>query len=403
MAGDVERLLGWFAAGDLVRPDPALPGTVDLARALARIGGASGVPAGGPSEARVRTALGEPDHLLFVLIDGLGLELVETLPASSFLRRHVALELRTVFPSATASAITSLATGEWPARHGVPGWWTHLPERGLTLTALPFIERWSGRPAGELGLGVEVYPCPTLLGRYRRDAHVFQPAPIVDSTYSRWFRGTTPSSGYQDLRQAVDLVLERLGRASAPSYTYLYFSSVDELSHAHGPGSEQVRSLVLALDAQLERLASGLPAGARLALSADHGLVDVPAGEKDVLGPRHPLSELLQAPPAGEPRFPQLHVKPGELERFSALFRAELGQSWALLVPDEVEALGLLGPGRLAPETRARLGQCVAVSRGRRVLLYRPGESPTGTELLQGYHGGLLPAEVRIPLVVYGA
>lgn len=400
MGSDVERLLGWFAAGPLVRPDPTLPSTVDLARALARVGGVDDAPPGGPGEAAVRAALGQPDHLLFVLIDGLGLEQLEALPEGAFLRRHLALELRTVFPSATASAITSLATGEWPARHGVPGWWTHLPEHGLTLTALPFLERWSGRHASELGLGQEVWPCQTLLGRYRRDAHVLQPAPIVDSIYSRYFRGTTASSGYQDLPDAVAQTLTRLQRAPAPAFTYLYYSSVDELSHAHGPRSPQVRALVAELDRTLERLAAAMPEGARLALSADHGLVEVGPHEKDVLGAQDELCQLLLVPPAGEPRFPQLHVQPGQLERFRRLFRERFGERWALLAPDEVESLGLLGPDPLGPETRARLGACVAVPEGRRVLLYRPGAEPTGTERLIGYHGGLLPDEVRIPLVV---
>ena len=396
---DVARLERWFGAG-LIRPDPTRPSTVDLSRVLASIGGVADAPAPGPGGAAIRAAIGPSEHLVFVLIDGLGYELVESLPPESFLRRHLALELRSVFPSATASAITSLATGEWPARHGVPGWWTHLPERDLTLTALPFVERWSGRPASELGIGADVWPCATLLGRYTRDARTFQPLPIVDSAYSRYFRGTSAWSGYQDLTQAVDLVLLRLSGAAAASYTYLYFSSLDELQHAHGPGSKEARALLLQLDGELERLALGLPRGARIALSADHGLVEVGAEEKDVLGPRDELVELLLVPPAGEPRFPQFHVKPGQTARFRELFARRFGEGWALLTPDEVERLELLGPGPLGPETRARLGDFVAISHARRVILYRPGERPTGTELLRGYHGGLLPAEVRIPLVV---
>ena len=34
------------------------------------------------------------------------------------------------------------------------------------------------------------------------------------------------------------------------------------------------------------------------------------------------------------------------------------------------------------------------------VLLYRPGDEPVSTEKLLGYHGGLTPDEVRIPLVL---
>ncbi len=75
----------------------------------------------------LRDLIGEPRHLVLLLVDGLGLRMLEQRPADSVLRRLLAMELRTVFPSTTASAITSLATGEWPAQHAVVGWWTHLP------------------------------------------------------------------------------------------------------------------------------------------------------------------------------------------------------------------------------------------------------------------------------------
>ena len=57
----------------------------------------------------------------------------------------------------------------------------------------------------------------------------------------------------------------------------------------------------------------------------------------------------------------------------------------------------LLGPGPLAPHTRERLGDYMALSADREIVLYSP-ESEVAA--LKGFHGGLEPAEVRIPLIV---
>src|SRR5688500_3321567 len=97
----VDRLPGWFADGSLLRPDPAEPNTVDLAQTLAVLSGVA-LPRT-PNVEMLAGRIGVADHLVFVLVDGLGVEILRRLPESSFLRRHLALELRSVFPSATAS------------------------------------------------------------------------------------------------------------------------------------------------------------------------------------------------------------------------------------------------------------------------------------------------------------
>ncbi|MBX3470122.1 MAG: alkaline phosphatase family protein [Planctomycetes bacterium] len=394
-----DRLLRWFADGQLLRPDPARPNAVDLALALATLSGAPTPRTDGA--AAIVERVGDADHVVFVLVDGLGVDTIEAgLPPASFLRRHLALTLRAVFPSATASALTSLATGLWPNRHGVPGWWTYLPDEDLSVTALPFIERWSGDPLeGRLAPGT-LFPAATLLPCYRREAASFLPAPIADSAYSRYVRGPTVTIPYDGLAGAIDAVLARVRGASAATYSYLYLSTVDALSHMHGPRAPEVSAYLAVLDQELGRLADGLRGRGRLALSADHGLIEVPAAHKHLLRAGDPLVDLLRAPPSGEPRAPLLHARPGQGDRVRAEFEARFGEAFALLTVDEAAELELFGPGPFTPTARARVGDFVAMTGGPDVLLYRPGDAPTGTEKLVGYHGGLLPAEVQIPLVV---
>lgn len=394
------RLLGWFSSGALLRPDRDVPSTVDLARAIATTVGVPGL-----HDARVQQitrAVGPAEHLILVLVDGLGLELVESLPAGAFLRRHRALELRAVYPSATAAALTSLASGEWPAQHALPGWWTYLPERDLSLTTLPCIERFGGAPFESLGIEpAEVFPANALLARYPRDTLSIQPASIADSTYSRWVRGgVTEALGYATFDDGVDAAIDRVRRARRPTYTYLYTPIVDALAHAHGPDATLVREAVREIDRAIARLARGLGGRARILVSADHGLVTVAEARKHVFGPTDEVGRALRCAPTGEPRAPLFHVRPGARDAARAALEARLGGRFALLDTDEALQLGLFGPSPPTPVARARLGDLVGVAREEDVVLWRDERGPSGTERLRGYHGGMLPAEMRIPLVV---
>ena len=135
---DVPRLLAAFEEGLLVRPDAEVANTVDLARAVGTLCGVEGLEPG-TNGRRIAEIIGEHAHVVFVMVDGLGMNLVEREAPDEFFRSHTVMELRSVFPSSTAPALTSLATGLWPAEHAVPGWYTYLPAYGLTATILPFV------------------------------------------------------------------------------------------------------------------------------------------------------------------------------------------------------------------------------------------------------------------------
>ena len=405
MSAARERLEGWFDAGALLRPDAARPNAVDLTRAVAACAGTdlAAVGLASPGAAALAERIGDAAHLVFVLVDGLGLDALERLAPAGFLRRHLAGELRSVFPSATASAITSLAKGRWPGRHAVPGWWTYLPEHALTAVALPFVDRDSGECLEARGLSTDVYPEPSLFARYGRDLLLLQPAPIHGSAYSRYLAGGAPCAGFDDLAHGIDAVLARVEAAVGPTFTYLYEASVDKAAHDHGPGSPEALAAAAAVEVALERLAAGLRrSDARLVVSADHGLVDVPDERRHLLRDDDELTALLAMRPVGEPRAPQLHALEGRRDRLGAAFAERFGERYALLTTDEADALRLFGPEPLSARARERIGDFVAVAGGADVLLTRrPGaDEPEGGERMRGFHGGLLPCEVRVPLVL---
>jgi hypothetical protein len=391
---DVARLLAWFESGALVRPDPGLPNTVDLARAMASLCGAPGV-ALSASARSVADAIHSADHIVFVMADGLGMNLVERLPAGSFLRAHVAMELRAVFPSSTAPAITSLATGCWPAEHAVPAWFTYLPDRDVIATILPYIERFSKRPLADLGIDVRrALPLPSWLPEFKHQPLCYMPAFITNSVYSNYFSGGRPQVPYEHLSSAVDAIATRIEQAGSPTYAYLYVPFIDTAEHVHGPLAKQVRRVLSAVERDVARLTARLSGRARIIVTADHGLTHVEEHAAHEIHDGDPLLDFLRLPPSGEPRVPSFYAHDGSTGAFAEAFRRRFGGTHALLTIDEVDELRLLGPEPLAPETRRRLGDFMAISATADAIVYKPDDA------MLGYHGGLLPDEMRIPLIL---
>lgn len=398
--GDIDRLLSAFASGALLRPSPEVPNIVDLARAVALLAD-TGRPTPSPGARKLAKLIGPADHLIFILADGLGMNLLRQLPATAFLSRHLAAELQTVFPSSTATALTTIATAEWPGQHAVTGWWTHVHEVGVAVALLPFTIRSDGRSADEVGVTSEqALPLSSVIGDMQRDVLALFPKQIGQSVYSSYFTGGRPSRGYRSLREAVDAIQERVFTAQAPTYTYLYLPHVDEAAHRFGAERPEVRRAIVEVDLAVERLKTGIGDRGRIVVCADHGFLDAPVNRKHQIWASDSLARLLRFPPSGDARVLYLHVHDGAEGPIRDYFQRRHGERFAIITIHQAEALHLFGPGPIAPRTRARLGDLLALSLGPDVIEYRHvGTSPRIVSQVS-HHSGLTPSEMLVPLII---
>ena len=397
---DVERLLRKFEEQALLRPSAAHPNIVDLARALALIAGADHLEET-PGAAALAARIGRTDHLVFILADGLGMNLIERLPASCFLVAQLAGELRTVFPSTSSVALTSLATGTWPNQHGVTGQWTHLPEAEAAAALLQFATRAGGRPLSALGVTVgQAFPVPSVLGALRHDTAAFFPDLLVNSVASVYFSGERPRTGYRTLAEAFDAIVERIADADGPTYSYVYVPQIDLEAHYCGVSHPLVTSAAIEFSREVERLAHALHGRGRIVVTADHGLLDTPMTARHYLRPSAGLFEALRFPPSGDSRVLYLHVRPGGEDRVRAWFQHHYGGRFLVLTREEAERLELFGPGPLGQQTRQRLGDLIVLSTGVETLEYLPDGRVDRLTAVVSHHSGLTPEEMRVPLIL---
>jgi hypothetical protein len=75
---------------------------------------------------------------VLVIVDGLGDNYVRAQDPLGALARHRRGAIRSVFPSTTASAITTSFTGATPYEHGLTGWFTYFGAAGCVAARCRF-------------------------------------------------------------------------------------------------------------------------------------------------------------------------------------------------------------------------------------------------------------------------
>jgi len=390
---DLEQL---FRDGVLIRPSDRETNLVHLVQAIYAQCGVQGLALAQPAR-QLMDQIGPAQNIVFILLDGLGMNLINRLPEDSFLRSHLRGQINATCPSTTAAALTTVTTGLYPGQHGVTGWFTYLPQHGLTAMMLPFSERGTNQPLLSRGIRPEDLLPPPLLPKMSYRPLTLVPTYIANTPYNVYSRGGTSGQGYEKIQDGIDHVIAAVLTARTPAYVHLYLHDVDTLCHHVGVNHDSVVPLVLGIDAELERLEEAIRGRARIVITADHGLIDVPKAEQTLLMQEDPLIQTLRVPPTGDARMPIFHVKEGQRRAFVELFQQRFGERMVLLDIDRVEQMELLGPKPIAPNARRRFGDFIAFPTRAATVAFHPPGKPPG-ELYLAVHGGLSPQEMKVPL-----
>ena len=402
MSGHRALVEAALADGRLRRPSAAAPSFVDLVNALHRGAGAPVPPT--PHSDALAEHLFDRDHLVIVLVDGMGMANLDD-PAFADLRGRVRMELDSVFPATTACAMSTVATGLWPAQHGIPGWWAYLEERDLAVTVLPFVERDSGRRLRRYGVQpAELWPDPPRFAEVTGAMEMHVPFIYVRSAFNRFLSGRCRTRGYWSPQHASRRILRRSQRlhrrrSRRSAVTYWYIPQYDSACHEHGVAGVQSRSVLADLQGMLLELGEALPDDTRMVLTADHGLIDLDRERRVAMFDGDPLLDCLRTVPSGEGRTPQFHVQSGRETELIERLRERCGDAMAVLSQDEAEALRLFGPEPLSSHARRRFGDYLGIALAPTSVAYFKSADSSGLKHI-GIHGGMSPDEVRIPLIV---
>ncbi len=324
----------------------------------------------------------EADRVVVLVLDGLGWEQLRTRGhLTPTLQSMAGGPIRSVLPTTTATALTSITTGLPPGDHGLIGY--RINVNGEVLNVL----RWA-TAAGDARQTIPPQKVQSNLAFLGHRPPVITKAEFARTGFTQAHLDGVRFAGY---RMASSLVTEvaRLTRSSEP-FVYAYYDGVDKVSHEYGLGAHYDAE-VAAADRLVGDVLDAAAPGTAVVVLSDHGQVEVGANVVPI------ASEVIAhvSMQSGEGRFRWLHARPG---RANALVEASIachGDTAWVRTREEVIEGGWFGP-TVSADASARLGDVALVAREDVAFI-----DPTDTGLFElvGRHGSATLAEISVPLL----
>jgi hypothetical protein len=348
---------------------------------------------GAPRHAALRALppeeIARATNVVLLIVDGLGDGFLARRGAGGELARRRRGTMTSVFPSTTASAITTSYTGYTPLEHGLTGWFTYFGEAGCVAAALPFKSRGDMAPLSRRGVTPQqVY----------RAASLFSTLAVrsIDSAYNLRHCEGAERRAYATLQEFEREIATAVRSGAERKLIYAYWPEYDMVSHRFGSESRAAIAKLEQVDASFGRLLQTLSGTDTLVIAtADHGFIDSQPEESLELPAA--LAAQLRFPLCGERRIAYCHVH--SPQDFMAQARDWLGERADVLPSRELVGQGWFGGGEPHPRFAERVGDVALLMRDRYTIKdWTVGES---RYLHIGNHGGTSADEMTIPLIVH--
>jgi Type I phosphodiesterase / nucleotide pyrophosphatase len=287
----------------------------------------------------------------------------------------------TVIPATTSAALTSIATGLAPIRHGVTGYRMRVDDAVLNVL------RWTREPKG-------VAPEPESVQRHA--PFCGSPVPVVTkseferSGFTRAHLRGVPFHGWRTPSMLVEHC-RRLALARHP-IVYAYYPGVDEVAHEFGLHDGYYEQELRYADELVGRLLAALPEHAALLVTADHGQVHL---EPEAWIEITDIAALV-ATQAGDARFRHLYARPGAARELAAEAERRYGdRAWVMTRRAILDAEWLGAPGAEG-SAAGRIGDVVLAPFA--AVGFVDPALPREREL-RSAHGAPTPDEMLVPLL----
>jgi hypothetical protein len=327
--------------------------------------------------------------------------------------RGVLAPLTSIFPSTTATAVTTIHSGLTPQEHGLLEWWVYFEELGQVIATLPFRPLDGDRQDQLLESGTNprsLVDGNTYYGTLNKSGipsyNLINDA-LKNTAYSSLVLEGSMVVPFTDAAGLMKTLCSKLTEVPPPAYFFAYWGAIDYVAHDYGVHSEpylaEIELLLTLLQKEfIERLSGNVAEETVLLVFADHGQINVDPQETIYLNKYPQLVKNLRTGLDGENIIPWgsardvfLAVEEGRLDETVDFLTEELKSKASVLKADEALEDGLFGRGDLHTKFKSRIGDILLLPEGNLTLYY---EQPRHKEFtMLGVHGGLSPDEMLVP------
>lgn len=368
-----------------------LPSTPTAARSLTGVAGdlvAALEGADGP--------LRPARSVVLIVLDGLG---VLQLRAHAGHARHLTAGIGkkdvaySVFPTTTAAALTSTLTGVSPGAHGLVGYSVLDRSRDRLVNQL---SGWESD-----GLDPFLWqPVPTVFEAATAAGHAAFAVGVAAYASSGFTKATLRGAQFVAAKMPAERVrvAYQLAADNPGALVYCYLPEVDKAGHKHGVDSGEWIGALEDIDAALS---VAPPRNVGVLITADHGMIDVPAHRHIVLEEGDPRFDGVRHI-GGEPRMLHVYLEPdADAEAAVRRWRAASEGDADVLSGAEAIASGLFGSD-VTFDAAARIGDLLVIARGNKAFYDGTADDQRARGMI-GQHGALSPEERQVPYIRRGA
>lgn len=325
------------------------------------------------------------NKIVLALFDGLGWNIFERTGI-----KMDAKKITSVFPSTTSTVLTTLFTALTPGEHGVLGYTTFVKRLGGIINTLRYTypsidERDSIKDA--IPFSTSFPYVKSYLKEVPGDKKTVEiiPKGIENTEFtSATHGGAKESKTFVNFWDAFFQLSQTL-QQDLYDFIYFYVPDVDTLAHKYGPYAEptiqSARDLLTSIKIISEKYKKYT-----FLITADHG--HVPVSQNILWNNDVDLLNLLDVPPYGDSRAIFLRsrydVKTYLLRKYDNLIVFSKG--------DAEKLLGKINDYDLVPDY-------IVVPTDYKSYIFSFKQNDE-YDKLKGHHGGLLPEEFEIPLVI---
>ena len=320
-------------------------------------------------------------HVIVMLLDGLGINVLSTFDENSIFHKHKRLELSAVFPPTTVAATNAFLSGKTPIETGFLGWSQYNSFEDVTDEIFTRTDFFTGEKL-EKNLYDHMYP-----NTFTKQAKAINHNLYIEELYPAPIHGSTYES--------FDVMLQRLLEITKGknSLCYCYYTEPDSTIHMNGLRSEKTKKTLQELNNKITSFSNQLSKDTLLIIVADHGIIDI---EYVYLDDCEEIYQTFRRMPSIESRAQTFFIKENEKERFEKLFNKHFQPGFKLLTKEEVINSNIFGYGNKHPLIDTFLGDYLAISISNKAIGFSKETSP-----FKAHHAGYTKDELIVPLIIF--